>query len=180
MSLVMDMHQAHQERHARLWSPKVKPSTAATVSRIIRLRQPVVIEPEPEEPLPRYRPSRSRRIEVAEGGATACSLVSLPGWRALLAIVAMKHSMRPDDILSAHRFRQIVEARKEAAYLIYTHTGLFWQQVALRMQRDRSTIIHDATEFARGHADRERLLAEARAAKVWRDAARKAAQGMLS
>jgi hypothetical protein len=166
MSLVMDMHQAHQARHERLWRPKVRLSPVSPITRVIRLRHPVVIEPEVHAPLPRYRPSRSRRIEVAPGGATACSLVTAPGWRSLLAIVAMKHSIRPDDILSVHRFRQLVAARKEAAFLIYIHTALCWQQLAIRLQRDRSTIQHDVKSFARGNVARELALAAARKAKA--------------
>lgn len=74
-------------------------------------------------------------------------------WMTLLALVATKHSIDPDEIMSQSRLRNIVTARNEVIYRLRTDFGYGWSEISRTVQRDRSTILHSVEKVYQSHID---------------------------
>jgi hypothetical protein len=109
----------YRERRARLAPP---PPRKAII--IPRAAKP---DPEPE-PIPDSVP---------------VPLIRFPSWRVIIGLVELKHGVSFEAMKSISRVKRVLDARREAMALIYTHCGMSTTQIGrLFGGRDHSTICH--------------------------------------
>lgn len=74
-------------------------------------------------------------------------MFSMCSWRFILAYVALKHGLKPRDILGYSRVKNIAAARHEAIYLVALHTQATLPKLGTFFNRDHSTICHSLSRF---------------------------------
>lgn len=106
----------------------------------------VVTAPEPEPaslhmaalpPIPQAVPD----VEVIDPSTPLNMLAPCSG-KFLLAVVALRHGISPQEIIGGKRERRYVAARTEAMCLIYQHTQWSLPQVGRFLKRDHTTVLH--------------------------------------
>jgi hypothetical protein len=75
-------------------------------------------------------------------------MLARPSWQCIVKLVSLKHEVSVADILGPGRFAYIAPARREAAYLVYTHCGMSFSEVGKRFHKDHSTVRYMAIDEA--------------------------------
>jgi hypothetical protein len=126
MSYVMDLHQAHVQRIARLGGLKHYEREAEKAAAMERVWPELPAPPEPLE----------------ETRLPAVTLTT-PAWKQIVQDVCDKHGFTLPEILGARRSKVIVIARHEAFYRLSTETTMSLPQIGYRMGgKDHTTVIH--------------------------------------
>jgi hypothetical protein len=126
MSYVMDLHQAHVARVARMGGPRRIEREAERAEAVEHVWPEL---PPPPEPLEETR--------------LPAVILSAPAWKLIVQEVCAKHGLTLPVILGARRSKQIVLARHEAFYRLSTETTMSLPQIGYRMGgKDHSTVIH--------------------------------------
>jgi hypothetical protein len=113
MSVVMEMHQEHVARRARLMqgrAPEPKPTVPRPISPFVketRARREAAVKAEREF---REMMQRARKERQNSG----------PHWSRIVEQVCKKHGLVPNDILRPSRAKRTVAARNEAFYRMRT------------------------------------------------------------
>lgn len=69
------------------------------------------------------------------------NLLTLPSWRVLASLVALKHGLSLNDIIAQDRRRHVVAARTEAMRLVDAHMDMSLPAMGRRFQRDHTTVL---------------------------------------
>lgn len=72
----------------------------------------------------------------------ASDLGNISIWRRVVAAVARAHDVSPEEILSKKRCHNIVEARMECMYRMRIDLRMSYLNIASKLGRDHSTVIH--------------------------------------
>jgi hypothetical protein len=119
----------YAEVRARLMGVEPRP-----VPQIIAI--PALPEP-PPEPLPM----------VLDDGCPL-NMLSLPSWRFLVALAALRGDVHPRDITGPSRVRNVCAARHDAIHLIVAHTAYSYVRIGRLMGgRDHTTVINSLSKF---------------------------------
>lgn len=83
-------------------------------------------------------------VEPIEPACDTCpiNMLTLPSWRFLLALAALRRGVTVDQILSRSRNKKVCEARHDAAALIYSHQRRSTPEVGRMLGRDASSVLH--------------------------------------
>ena len=147
---------------------------------LIRMPEP---EYEPKVVLVRSRESQERRMAQVTSSANKSRLEeeasALPrlkplvacrrdgpfnSWRQMLAAVAQHYGLNIADILGVRRSRHVVQARFECMYRMRSELCMSFPNIAEKMGRDHSTVIHGVNTIHRRLLDAERAQMQSGAA----------------
>ena len=137
------------ERRQRLFNgtePTSKPRRYVLAGQLGRKRPPppesVSPEPVPAATPLDVPPPAVERIKVTPRAYAPLDMLSWPSWRFLAKYAALRHGVYVDDVLSDDRTRTVSAARHLAMVLIYQHTQFSMLQIAQRLDRDHSVVVH--------------------------------------
>jgi len=133
-SSAAEMRAHYRALHARLFNPRPKAEKPAIIE-IPAESKPLVdrfVEIEIAQPKPAPEPEGEF---VPEAGK--------PGARRIVAHIARKHGVTPEDIYGPRRHAVVMEARFEAVAMVYTMNPA-WSlpQLGRFFNRDHTTVLH--------------------------------------
>lgn len=111
---------------------------------------PITSEPAAKPVMRRNRGIGGSRL-VAEDHELAFKgdLCSGPSWRLIVKLVAARHRITVESILSTIRAPQIARARFEAMWLLRTHTSMSYYRIGELFGRDHTTARHAIETYAK-------------------------------
>lgn len=106
-----------------------------------RLRDSSQPAPLRVEPAP-LAPSAELALPPVQKRSAPLNMLTLPSWRFLVALAALRGEVRVEDILSTRRAQPISRARNDAIGLVYSHQRRSLPAIGRMFKRDHTTIMH--------------------------------------
>lgn len=131
-------HRIGYDMPVRAYSSGVEAAAASTAARN-RLRAPmllaapkpsIVIPPEPEA------------VALPPDHNAPLNLLGPCHWRFLVAVAALRHGVKPEDIIGRSKPKALAAARSDAFYLAASHTAYSIARIGRLFGRDHTTILH--------------------------------------
>jgi hypothetical protein len=100
--------------------------------------RPLAPKPVPVKRLSPFSPERNQAPPVG----VPVNLLTVPSWRTIAELVALKHGFTLRDVVGESRARPIVNARHEAIGAVYVHTTMSLPAIGRRFNRDHTSALH--------------------------------------